>query len=104
MQSTEKNKNIDFDTFYQKEIASSIQKIETKRVELDNKNDKLIPFIQGLLAIVLAGLSYFFVGLFDSYFAGVFVFLFGLIFILALKKEIKNLLVGKKNVNKLNTE
>ena len=104
MQSTENNKNIDFDTFYQKEIASSIQKIETKRVELDNKNDKLIPFIQGLLAIVLAGLSYFFVGLFESYFAGVFVFLFGLIFILALKKEIKNLLVGKKNVNKLNTE
>lgn len=106
MQTSQKgqDRNKDFDTFYQQQLVHSIQKIEKNRSGLDKKNDKLIPFVQGFLAILLAGISYFFVGLFESYLGGIAVFLFGLIFIVALKKEIKAILVGKKNVNKLNTE
>ena len=95
---TDKN----FEEFYQNNIAPSVERIETNRQNLDKKGEKVIPIIQGTLIVLMAVASYFFVELFDSYLAAIFLFLMGVVFIIALKGEIKKILIGKGNVKNIN--
>ncbi len=91
-----------FEDFYQKNIAPSIQKIELNRQNLDKKGAKIIPIVQGIMIALMAIASYFFVELFESYVAAIVIFLMGVVFIIALKDEIKKILVGKGKVKNLN--